>query len=119
MNNQNPLIPQSSALEQKNKGRARVKSAVFFVLTIHGVLLMAFLLMQGCGQSKETVTPTETAITNTPPPFVETTNPPETTSTPPVVVTPPPPVVEPTPPPVAPASASDYAIAKGDTFGTL
>ena len=54
MNNQNPLIPQGSALEQKNKGRARVKIAVFFVLAIHGIGLMA-LLMQGCGQSKEPV----------------------------------------------------------------
>ena len=52
MNNQNPLIPQGSALEQKNKGRARVKIAVFFVLAVHGIGLMA-LLMQGCGQSKE------------------------------------------------------------------
>ena len=34
MNNQNPLIPQGSVLEQKNKGRARVKIAVFFVLAI-------------------------------------------------------------------------------------
>ena len=44
MNNQNPLIPQGSALEQKNKGRARMKIAVFFVLAIHGIGLMALLM---------------------------------------------------------------------------
>src|SRR5689334_12443733 len=42
-----PLVPQGSLLEQKNKGRARVKIAVFFVLAIHGIGLLA-LLMQGC-----------------------------------------------------------------------
>src|SRR5882724_6177831 len=47
MNNQSPLVPQGSFLEQKNKGRARVKIAVFFVLAIHGIGLLA-LLMQGC-----------------------------------------------------------------------
>ena len=79
MNNQNPLLPQGSALEQKNKGRARVKIAVFFVLAIHGIGLMA-LLMQGCGQPKEPVAPTETTASNAPPAFVEVTNPPVATS---------------------------------------
>jgi LysM repeat protein len=117
MNNQNPLIPQGSTLEQKNKGRARVKIAVFFVLAIHGIGLMA-LLMQGCGQSKEPVTGTETTTSNTPPAFVETTNPPVTTSNPPVVVTAPAPVETPAPPAV-PAGATDYAIVKGDNFSTI
>ena len=75
MNNQNPLIPQGSALEQKNKGRARVKIAVFFVLAIHGIGLMA-LLMQGCGQSKEQSSTQEAVSSNPPPAFVEPTNPP-------------------------------------------
>ena len=117
MNNQNPLIPQGSALEQKNKGRARVKIAVFFVLAIHGIGLMA-LLMQGCGQSKEPVTPTENPMSNTPPAFVETTNPPVTTSNPPVVVTAPAPVETPAPPAV-PAGATEYTIVKGDSFSTI
>jgi LysM repeat protein len=117
MNNQNPLIQQGSPSEQTNKGRARVKIAVFFVLAIHGIGLMA-LLMQGCGQSKEPVTATETTTSNTPPAFVETTNPPVTTSAPPVVVTAPVPV-EPVAPPVVPAGATEYAIAKGDNFSTL
>jgi peptidoglycan endopeptidase LytE len=48
MNNQSPLIPQGSLLEQKNKTRVRVKIAVIFVLALHGIGLLA-LLMQGCG----------------------------------------------------------------------
>jgi len=99
-------------LEQRNKGRARVKIAVFFVLAIHGIGLMA-LLMQGCGQSKEPATPTETASSNTPPSFVETTNVPVTTSNPPVVVTTPA-VPEPPSTPVVAAGATEYTIAKGD-----
>ena len=117
MNNQSPLIPQGSALEQKSKSRARVKIAVFFVLAIHGIGLMA-LLMQGCGQSKEPVTPTETPATNPPQAFVEPTNPPVTTSNPPVVVTAPVPVETPVPPAV-PAGATEYTIVKGDSFSTI
>ena len=112
MNNQNPLIPQGSALEQKNKGRARVKIAVFFVLTLHGIGLMA-LLMQGCGQPKEPAPAPEMTETNQPPAFVETTNVAVTTSNPPVVVT------TPTEPqtavtPVVPAGATEYTVVKGD-----
>jgi LysM repeat protein len=117
MNNQNPIIPQGSALEQKNKARARVKIQVFFVLAVHGIGLMA-LLMQGCGQSKEPAAPVETPVTNTPPAFVETNTPPVTTSTPPVVVTAPVTVEIPVPPAV-PAGATEYAIVKGDSFSTL
>jgi LysM repeat protein len=118
MNNQNPLIPQGSALEQKNQGRARMKIAVFFVLAIHGVGLMA-LLMQGCGQSKEATPPAETVASNQPPAFVETTNVvPVTTSTPPVAVTAPVPVETPVQP-VVPAGVTDYAIAKGDILATI
>lgn len=104
-------------MEQKNKGRARVKIAVFFVLAIYGIGLMA-LLMQGCGQSKEPVTPTDTTASNTPPAFVETNNPPVTTSSPPVVVTAPVPVEMPVPPTV-PAGAAEYVIVKGDSFSTI
>jgi LysM repeat protein len=114
MNNQNPLIPQGSAMEQKNKGRARVKIAVFFVLAIHGIGLMA-LLMQGCGQSREPVPSPETSVSNPPPAFVEPTNPPVTASNPPVVVAVPT-VPEPSvpPPSVAPAGATEYTVVKGD-----
>ena len=119
MNNQNLLIPQGSALEQKNKGRARMKIAVFFVLAIHGIGLMA-LLMQGCGQSKEAAPQTETVASNQPPAFVETTNPPvaTTTSTPPVAVTAPA-AVEPPTQPVVPAGVTEYAIAKDDILANI
>ncbi|MGA2864749.1 MAG: LysM peptidoglycan-binding domain-containing protein [Verrucomicrobiota bacterium] len=63
MNNQSPLIPQGSFLEQRNKTRTRVKIAVIFVLGLHGIGLLA-LLMQGCG--KETATsPSTTPTSNT------------------------------------------------------
>jgi LysM repeat protein len=113
MNNQNPLIPQGSALEQRNKGRARVQIAVFFVLIIHGIGLMA-LLMQGCGQSKEPATTTETEPSNAPPAFVEPASPPVTTGTPPVVATAPAVEEPPAPPPTVPAGATEYTIVKGD-----
>ncbi len=121
MNNQNPLIPPGSALEQKSESRARVKIAVFFVLAIHGIGLMA-LLMQGCGQPKEPGASTETVPSNAPPAFVEQTNPPPLASNPPVAVTPPttpttpttPATPEVTLPLVAPAAATDYTIVRGD-----
>src|SRR5437667_10822704 len=74
MNNQrpqSPFVPQGSTLEQKNKNRARVKLAVFFVLAIHGVGLLA-LLLQGCHRedSKEQASQN----TNASPTFVEPTN---------------------------------------------
>jgi LysM repeat protein len=110
MNNQSPLVPQGSLLEQKNKGRARVKIAVFFVLAVHGIGLLA-LLMQGC--RREPGNQTET--TNTPPSTLETTNVvPDATAS--ATQTNPPPVVEPTPPP---ASATDYTIVQGDNFSAL
>jgi len=112
MNNQNPLIPQGSALEQRNKGRARVQIAVFFVLAIHGIGLMA-LLMQGCGQSKEPAALTETESSNAPPAFVESTSPPVTTGAPPVEAIAPT-VPEPPAPPTVPAGATEYTIVKGD-----
>jgi LysM repeat protein len=117
MNNQSPLIPLGSNLEQKNRGRARVKIAVFFVLAVHGIGLMA-LLMQGCGQPKEPNASSENTTSNVPPAFVPETNPQVATSTPPVAVTPP--TVPETPAPSAPpAGATDYTIAKGDTFSTI
>ena len=105
-------------MEQKNKGRARVKIAVFFVLAIHGIGLVA-LLMQGCGQTKEATPSAETVTSNTPPPFVEPVVPPVTTSAPPVVVVPTPPPVETPLLPVAPAATTEYVIVKGDTFGAI
>lgn len=126
MNNQSPLVPQGSLLEQKNKGRARVKIAVFVVLAIHGIGLLA-LLMQGCKKEPESTPPvgaedtnaapaTAQSLaeqTNTPPPF---TNPAtamvDTNVTAPVQ----PPVV---PPAIPTAAATEYKVVKGDTYTSI
>lgn len=127
MNNpQSPLIPQGSLLEQKNKGRARVKIAVFLVLAIHGLGLMA-LLMQGCKKQADTTGADASAQpTNNPAPaFVEPTN---TPAAPTNIVAAPtnaapavPEAVEPPPaqPVAPPASATDYVVIKGDTFSGI
>src|SRR5437868_6295851 len=108
MNNQSPLIPQGSLLQQPNKGRARVKIAVFLVLAIHGIGLMA-LLMQGCKKEPDPGNANALAsneATNSPgPTFIEPTNPPAATNVsaiPQAVETPP------AAPPSPPAVASDY-----------
>jgi len=131
-------------MEQKNQGRTRLKITVFVVLAIHGIGCLA-LLMQGC-QQKETppppVEPAEVVNTNTTPTFDTPSNPPATTApspaTNPATTAAPAPApapattsaapapsaapaaMEPTPalPPVT-GSASDYKVAKGDTFGSL
>jgi LysM repeat protein len=127
MNNQSPLIPQGSLLEQRNKGRARVKIAVFLVLAIHGVGLMA-LLMQGCKKEPDAGTGTAAsapeATNSAAPAFVEPTNslagPADSVATntapppSPLPTEPTPPVATPTPTP-----ASDYVIVKGDSFSTI
>jgi len=118
MNNQSPLVPQSSFIEQKNKGRARVKIAVFIVLAIHGIGLMA-LLMQGCQKPPEPP-PTPPEPTNATPPFVEPTNI-TTTAAPTDAVTAPVspavPSANPTPvenpaPPALPAGGTEHVVAK-------
>jgi len=124
MNNQSPLIPQGSLLENRNKGRARVKIAVFLVLAIHGVGLMA-LLMQGCKKedpNSASALASSADPTNTPAPtFVEPTNTPPAASNIATAATnvPTPPPVEPTPPAPTSQLASDYVIVKGDTFSTV
>jgi LysM repeat protein len=115
MNNPNqPNQPnqQVSVLERKNQGRARVRLAVFVVLSIHVVGLMA-LLMQGCKREEPLSQP---APTNAPPVFEATNVPVAQTNLP--VVTPPvaPPVVETPAVPPAATGVTEYTIAKGDTF---
>jgi LysM repeat protein len=113
-NNPSPLVPQGSLLEQKNKGRARVKIAVFVVLAIHGIGLLA-LLMQGC--KKEPDASTQTAMdqaTNTATPTFESTNQPVAETSPP------PPLSTNVDTATVPAAATtEYTIAKGDTLGTI
>jgi LysM repeat protein len=98
-----------------------VKIAVFFVLAIHGIGLMA-LLMQGCGQSKEPTASREAITNNAVPAFVEQTNPPVPPSNPPTVVTQPvtlPVTPEPPPSVVAPAGTTEYTIVKGDILSKI
>jgi LysM repeat protein len=111
-----PLLPQGTFLEPKNKGRARVRVAVFVVLTVHGIGLLA-LLMQGCKkdtQSSLAATDQTNAAAANPIPSFEPTNVPPaptnlTTSTTPAA--PPPPTETPT--------VTDYTIAAGDNFSSL
>jgi LysM repeat protein len=117
MNNQSPFVPQGSLPEQKNKNRTRVKIAVFFVLAVHGIGLMA-LLMQGCkNPNTDTANTTNSTETN-PPPILVATNPvvpPESNS----FVAQPTPVAPPdtnTVPTAPPPGATEYKIAKGDTL---
>jgi LysM repeat protein len=122
MNNQSPLIPQGSLLEQKTNGRARMKIAVFFVLAIHGIGLLA-LLMQGCQKDKQSGMLAEQTNNVATPAFVEPTNPPvvATTDAPPAQATPatPTPLVTETVHAPAMASTNEYTIAKGDNFTTI
>jgi LysM repeat protein len=122
MNNPSPLIPQGSMFEQKNNNRARVRMAVFLILTVHVVGLMA-LLMQGCRQPTDEAEPVASYDTNDFPTFEVTNTPelflPETNVTPYV---PPLPVPETnsmrtTVPPAA--GAQEYTVMRGDTFSGL
>jgi LysM repeat protein len=112
MNNPSPLVPQGSTIDQKQKGRARVKLAVFFVLAVHGVGLLA-LLVQGCHQDLAQTSKDTNAL-----PVFDATNAPavvEPSTTPALTNTSA--VAEATN--TAPATASEYTVARGDTFSTI
>ena len=115
MNNQSPLVPQGSLLEQKNKGRARVKIAVFFVLTIHGVALLA-LLMQGCQKEKETAKTDQAAPAA---PAFDPSNAAAPEAVTAALPTNPPIVTEPISAPATPASVSEYTVVAGDSFSRI
>jgi len=106
-------------LEQKTKGRARARLAVFFVciLAVHVVGLMALLTAAGC-KREQAVAPAPD--TNAVLPVFEATNVVAETNLPVMpVVTPPgvtPPVVQPTP---APGGMTEYVVVKGDSFYTI
>ncbi|MDB6018911.1 MAG: LysM peptidoglycan-binding protein [Pedosphaera sp.] len=123
MNNSNPIIPQGSALEQKNKGRTRVKVAVFCVLAFHGVLLGG-MLIAGC--KREETTPPATQ-TDTGLPSMDTNSLPNMDTN---LPTPPsgggtsntaavPPYVPPAPPVVPTPAGTEYVVAHGDSFYTI
>jgi LysM repeat protein len=120
MNTQVPIVPRGS-LEQKDKGRARVKIAVFFVLAVHGIGLMALLLQAGCRQQSSS--PTDETANSTPPPAESLTNTNiEATTPPPVTTSNNATATEitsqtPVPPPAPPPSAlpTEYTVVAGDT----
>lgn len=67
MNNPNPFVPKGSLLEQQSQRRSRLKLAVFCVLSVCVVGLVA-MLIQGCKrENPETTTPP--VETNNPPAF--------------------------------------------------
>src|SRR6476620_2321366 len=116
MNTPSQLMPQTSLLEQKNKGRAKVKIAVFFVLAVHGIGLLA-LLMQGCRKEPTAAAPEQTNATA--PQAFENTNPAPTVNTSEIAaaVTSNVPPADLAPPP-APA-ATDYTVVAGDSFSKI
>jgi LysM repeat protein len=115
MNSSSPLVPQGSYLEQKNKGRSRVKVAFFCVVGVHVAAIMAALLAQGCrregAQSPDT---NQVPVLADPGLLPVDTNPPPTslveTSAPPI------PLNTTLPPP---ATGTEYTIARGDSFSTI
>lgn len=121
--NSNPLFSsETSAAEEKNQGRARVKIAVFSILAVHVAGLMALLLTQGCKREtpQETPPPPDVPVMDTNvPSLIETNLPSMPPSNGPAIpeqfVPPPPPQPE---PPVAPA-ATKYVVQPGDSFYTI
>jgi LysM repeat protein len=106
-------------LEQKNRGRARVRIAVFVIISIHVVGLMG-LLMLGCRKPAET-DQAMNADTNQPaPPTMDTSTNISMVDTniPMAPTNPAPPMVDNAVPPVM-AGGQDYAIARGDTLSTI
>ena len=102
-------------MEQKARGRSRVKLAVIVVLAVH-VLFLGPLLMQGCKREQKPVT---TAETPTLPPLEPSTiDPTQATNVPA-------PAPEVTPPHVVPvpavpaAGTTEYTVVKGDSFYAL
>lgn len=127
MNNTNPFVPQGSLLDQKNKKRARVKIAVYTIFAIN-LLVVTPLLIQGCSKKNadDTAANTPPPDTNSAPVATDTNTAPQLTPPPTnaPVATAPAPVVQPPiqpvapPPPPAP-TATEYVIAKGDTYYSI
>lgn len=101
-------------LEQKNRSRARVRLAVFFVLSIHVIGLMA-LLMQGC--RRQEVVENQPPVDTSPIPPMPTL---DTNAIAPANVTPPP-MLPPAPPPmpIVAQNPETYTVAAGDNFTTI
>jgi LysM repeat protein len=101
-------------LEQKATNRARVRLAVFFVLSIHVIGLMA-LLMQGC---RKPVEQGGESMTNVAPTFETSSSAADTNLLATNVTTLAPSEPVPTPSTI-PATPHEYTVAKGDSFYTI
>jgi LysM repeat protein len=101
-------------LEQKNRNRARFKTAFFCVLAIHIIPITLALLMQGC-RRQDASAPEPVVETNT---WTEPTNYPDTNlvATNPTTYTPP---AEPVSVPSYQPGSQEYIVAKGDVFETI
>ncbi|HTB82654.1 MAG TPA: LysM domain-containing protein [Candidatus Sulfotelmatobacter sp.] len=123
MTNPNPFVPKGSLLDQQSVRRSRLKLAVFCVVAVSSVGLVA-MLIQGCkreqpsdGNPPDTSTNLVSTDTNTTP-IVDTNAmvlPPSTNTMPAYV---PPPIVA-VPPPVVDTSITVYEVAQGDTLGKI
>ena len=108
-------------LEQKTKGRARARLAIFFVciLAVHVIGLMALLTAAGCKREQAVSPPPET---NAVLPTLDVTNMPAAETNllvmPPVT---PPPIVQPPVAPPAPVAGgiTEYVVAKGESFYSI
>lgn len=127
MNNPNPLIPQSSLLQQRAKGKPHLRVAIFIV-AVHLVFLGG-LLIQGCKKEDDAGPGTQVATSNDlsvlPPldrdsPYttnlgVLSTNPSQTVLPPATYPLSLPPALD-TPPP---AANREYVVIKGDSFYSI
>jgi LysM repeat protein len=120
MTNPNPFVPKGSLLEQQSARRSRLKLAVFCVVAVSSVGLVA-MLIQGCKREQ----PNDNGSTDTSTNSIAST---DTNATPVVdtntMVLPPSTNVAPAyvPPPVTPVvdtSMTVYEIAQGDTLGKI
>jgi LysM repeat protein len=106
---------QGSLLEQKNKGRAKVKIAVFFVLAIHAIGLLA-LLMQGCRKEPNSGTVSTEQTNTVATQDFQPTNPVLVDTGAVAAVPTNPPSGDVLPPPAAPI---EYTIVTGDSYSKL
>jgi LysM repeat protein len=134
MNNTNPFIPQGSLLEQKNKKRARVRTAVVFILSLNVALIAPLLAIQGCKRdaaqtdsANQIAADTSLDMTNTlpltslPVPAMST-NPVVATASNTTPVAGPGPIMPPANlnnVPTVPGQATDYVVVSGDTYSTI
>ena len=120
MTNPNPFVPKGSLLEQQSARRSRLKLAVFCVVAVSSVGLVA-MLIQGCKREQPSDSNSPDSSTNSivstdtnAAPVVDTNAMvlPPSTNTAPVYVAPP--VA-----PVVDTSITVYEIAQGDTLGKI